>query len=106
MSKRIYEDYINNGCHPVGYNEPCQSYFFGQTSVDLLLDRIDQLKQQLVESFTEEDVEGLIEDRDKTIKFLQQQLAEKDEEIELKEQVIQAIEKQRDRAHDDYGYLS
>ena len=47
MSKRAYEDYINNGCHPVGYNEPCQSYYFGQVSVDLLLDKIDQLTQQL-----------------------------------------------------------
>lgn len=47
MGKRTYEEYIKNDCHPVGYNEPCQSYFFGQTSVDLLLDRIDQLKQQL-----------------------------------------------------------
>lgn len=45
------------------------------------LDQIDQLKQQLDESFTEEDVNGLIEDRDKTIKFLQQQLAEKEKEI-------------------------
>lgn len=47
MSKKTYEEYIKNGCCPVGYNEPCQSYLFGQTSVDLLLDRIDQLKQQL-----------------------------------------------------------
>ena len=46
MGKRTYEEYIKNGCHPVGYNEPCQSYYFGQTSVDLLLDKIDQLKQQ------------------------------------------------------------
>lgn len=43
---------------------------------------IEQLKQQLEESFTEKDVEGLIEDREKTIKFLQQQLTEKDKEIE------------------------
>ena len=49
MSKRTYEEYIENDCHPVGYNEPCQSYLFGQTSVDLLLDRIDQLKQYLEE---------------------------------------------------------
>ncbi len=49
MSKRTYEEYIKNGCHPVGYNEPCQSYYFGQISVDLLLDKIDQLKQQLAE---------------------------------------------------------
>ena len=47
MSKRTYEEYIKNGCHPVGYNEPCQSYYFGQVSVDLLLDKIDQLTQQL-----------------------------------------------------------
>lgn len=49
MSKRTYEEYIKNGCHPVGYNEPCQSYYFGQVSVDWLLDQIDQLKQQLAE---------------------------------------------------------
>ena len=42
----------------------------------------NQLKQQLEESFTEKDVEGLIEDRNKTIKFLQKELAEKDKEIE------------------------
>lgn len=40
------------------------------------------IRQQLDESFTEEDVEGLIEDRNKTIKFLQKQLTEKDKEIE------------------------
>lgn len=45
-------------------------------------DKIAELEQQLEESFTEEDVEGLIEDREKTIKFLQQQLTEKDKEIE------------------------
>lgn len=49
MSKRTYEKYIKNGCHPIGYNEPCQSYYFGQVSVDFLLDQIDQLKQQLEE---------------------------------------------------------
>ena len=49
MSKRTYEEYIKNDCHPVGYNEPCQSYYFAQSSVDLLLDKIDQLKQQLAE---------------------------------------------------------
>ena len=47
MSKRTYNEYINSGCHPVGYNEPCQVYYFGQTSVDLLLDKINQLTQQL-----------------------------------------------------------
>lgn len=48
-----------------------------------------QLKQQLAESFTEEDVEGLIEDRDKTIKFLQKELAEKDKEIERYKQELE-----------------
>ena len=45
------------------------------------LGKLDQLKQQLEERFTEKDVEGLIKDREETIKFLKQQLAEKDEEI-------------------------
>lgn len=49
MSKRTYEEYIKNGCNPVGYNEPSQSYYFGQVSVDWLLDQIDQLKHQLAE---------------------------------------------------------
>lgn len=50
------------------------------------LGKIEELQRQLAESFTEEDVEGLIEDRNKTIKFLQKELAEKDKEIEdLKE---------------------
>lgn len=53
--------------------------------IDFLINaktEIDQLKQQLEESFTEEDVESLIEDRDKTIKFMQKELAEKDCRIE------------------------
>ena len=91
MSKRTYEEYIKNDCHPVGYNEPCQSYYFGQTSVDLLLDKIDQLKQQLAESFTEEDVEGLIEDREKTIKFLQKELAEKTAKLEFANKEIERL---------------
>lgn len=57
MSKRTYEEYIKNDCHPVGYNELCQSYIFGQTSVDLLLDRIDKLKQQLAEK--DKEIESL-----------------------------------------------
>lgn len=91
MDKRTYKEYIKNSCHPIGYNEACQSYYFGQTSVDFLLDLIDQLKQQLEESFTEEDVNGLIEDRDKTIKFLQKELAEKDKEIESLKQQLEEI---------------
>lgn len=53
---------------------------------------IQQLKQQLEESFTEEDVEGLIEDRQKTIKFLQGQLTEKQRTIdEINKEFVQAI---------------
>jgi len=40
MSKRTFEDYIENECHPTGYNEPCQSYVFGQSTVDMLLDKL------------------------------------------------------------------
>lgn len=70
------------------------------------LGNVDELKQQLDESFTEEDVEGLIEDRDKTIKFLQQQLAEKDTRIaELEdkdwyEACIKQLEEQNNRLID------
>lgn len=69
-------------------------------------DKIAELEQQLEESFTEEDVEGLIEDREKTIKFLQQQLAEKDTRIaELEdkdwyEACIKQLEEQNDRLID------
>ena len=63
MSKRTYEEYIKNGCHPVGYNEPCQRLIFSQISIDLLLDQIDQLKQQLAE-------------KDKEIESLKQELEE------------------------------
>ena len=44
MSKRTYEEYIKNDCHPVGYNEACQSYYFAQTSIDYILDQLDQQK--------------------------------------------------------------
>ena len=55
-------------------------------------DYFKQLKQQLEESFTEEDVEGLIEDRDKTIKFLKKELAEKQNTIdEINKEFVQAV---------------
>ena len=106
MSKRTYEEYIKNGCHPVGYNEPCQSYYFGQVSVDLLLDQIDQLKQQL-EALMLEISKQEVEQHDLPdyctrtgtdctnlgkIEELQQQLAEKDKEIEKLKQRYTILE--------------
>lgn len=83
MSKRTYNEYINSGCHPVGYNEPCQVYYFGQTSVDLLLDKINQLTQQLkdYEDCDSKTMKYVNKLRDDNIKF-KQQLAKKDKEIE------------------------
>lgn len=49
-------------------------------TINKILDKMRELEY--------EDVEGLIEDRQKTIKFLQEQLAEKDKEIEsIKQQL-------------------
>lgn len=65
--------------------ECCHEWWYGSDVKEDLCPNcyyyFKQLKQQLAESFTEEDVEGLIEDRNKTIKFLQKELAEKDKEI-------------------------
>lgn len=72
MSKRTYEEYIKNGCYPVGYNEPCQRLIFSQISIDLLLDQIDQLKQQLAEKDKE------IERLNTIIGLSQLQVSEKD----------------------------
>lgn len=47
MSKRTYEEYIKNGCHPIGYSEACQRLIFSQISIDLLLDQIDQQIKEL-----------------------------------------------------------
>ena len=41
MSKRQYDDYIKNGCHPTGYNEAVSQYYFGQNTVDFLLDKLE-----------------------------------------------------------------
>ena len=140
MSKRTYEEYIKNDCHPVGYNEPCQSYFFGQTSVDLLLDRIDKLNLELKdhEDSDSNTMKYLNKIRDENIKLkkelskykscktyderikdltnlysqyaeenkeLRQELKDRDFAIECKEREIKAVERQRDKAYDDYGYL-
>ena len=101
MSKRTYEEYIKNDCHPVGYNEPCQSYYFAQSSVDLLLDKIDQLKQQLAEKdkeiahLKEKDNYHLryeLAGADETITNLKQQLAEKQNTIdEINKEFVQSI---------------
>ena len=83
MSKRTYEEYIKYDCHPVGYNEACQRLIFSQISIDLLLDRIDQLNLQLkdYEDSDSSTMKYLNRQRDENIK-LKQQLAEKDKEIE------------------------
>ena len=81
-----------NGCSIVNgmsFCEKCYQETFGK---DNQQNEIQQLKQQLDESFTEEDVEGLIKDREKTIKFLQEQLAEKQNTInEINNEFVQAI---------------
>ena len=50
VSKYTYENYIKNGCHPTGYNEACESYYFGQSTVDMLLDKVADLEGKLAES--------------------------------------------------------
>lgn len=94
--------------------DECDLYkkFADGGAIDLVIEsvgrlrEIEKLKQQLEESFTEEDVEGLIEDRDKTIKFLQKELAEKDTRItELEdkdwyEACIKQLEEQNNRLID------
>ena len=58
--------------------------------------QISDLEAKLAESFTEKDVEGLIKDREDTIKFLKQQLFESGlktlEEIKLSEQRKKMLE--------------
>lgn len=119
MSKRTYKEYIDNNCHPVGYNEPCQSYIFGQTTVDLLLDKIDQFKEELAEKDKElrkyssyktdderiKDLTNLYSQYKEENNQLKKELKDKDFALECKERDIKAIERQRDKAYDDYGYL-
>lgn len=88
MSKRTYEEYIENDCHPVGYNEPCQSYSFGQTSVDILLTKIDELKEKLSNKMEELHIAYCsIEDVKTKNSELKVRLEEKDKEIERLQQV-------------------
>lgn len=62
--------------------------------------------EEMLKMYTKKSLCERIQQHIQTIDQLEKQLAEKDEEIELKEHVIQSIEKQRDKAYDDYGYLS
>ena len=73
-------EFYNGMCEKCYKEQNCAEYPFKQGIYDYQK-QIDQLKQQLEESFTEEDVNGLIEDRDKTIKFLQKELAKKEKEL-------------------------
>ena len=49
MGKRTYEDYLKSNCHPTGYNEACDSLVFGQSTVDMLLDKISNLEAKFAE---------------------------------------------------------
>lgn len=84
-------EFYNGMCEKCCKELNCAEYPFKQ-GINDYQNQIDQLKQQLEESFTEEDVEGLIEDRDKTIKFLQNELTEKQNTIdEINKEFVQAI---------------
>lgn len=68
MGKRIYEDYAKANCIPIGYNEAVTQYIFGQSTVDMLLDKIDVLDKALellaqdYISFTDEvEITGIME---------------------------------------------
>lgn len=66
----------------------------------------ERLKEQLADKDTELHASFVSNDKlcDKNHNLIQQ-LKEKDEEIELNQQIIANLEKQRDKAYDDYGYL-
>ncbi len=66
---------------------------------------ITNLRQQLEESFTEKDVEGLIEDRNKTIKFLQKELAEKTAKLEFANKEIEKLKASNCYIHDLHNNL-
>lgn len=52
MNKYTYEDYLQKGCLPIGYNEATENYIFSQTVVDKLLKQIRSLEEQLKDSIT------------------------------------------------------
>lgn len=80
--KHELEETIKNNSHNKWLKAEAERY---KNEYQSLKGYIDQLKQQLEESFTEKDVEGLIKDREEIIKFLKQQLAEKEKYIEEQE---------------------
>ena len=47
MNKRTYEDYMKADCVPDGYNEAVTQYIFGQSTVDMLLDKMEGLEKAL-----------------------------------------------------------
>lgn len=47
MDRRTYEEYIKNNCHPTGYNEAVEHYIFSGVTVDLLLDKISELRTRI-----------------------------------------------------------
>lgn len=72
--------------------------------------QIDQLKQQLEEKDEElreriKDLTNLYSQYKKENNQLKKELKDKDFALECKERDIKAIERQRDKAYDDYGYL-
>ena len=103
MSKRTYEEYIKNGCHPVGYNEPCQRLIFSQISIDLLLDQIDQLKQQLAEK--DKEINSLIVDYEKRISQEQKLMSNMEHLLTEKQNAIDEINKEFVQAVHDWKAL-
>lgn len=44
-----YKRLVAHDCMPCGYNEPCDSYLFGEAGVNLLIERIDKSKEKIKE---------------------------------------------------------
>ncbi len=40
--KERYKRFVDNGCMPCGYNAPCDSFYFSETVINILLDKINQ----------------------------------------------------------------
>lgn len=59
MSEKTFIDYIENKCNPIGYDEQIQSYTFGQSTVDMLLDKVNDLQSQLVEKEKEQNQKAI-----------------------------------------------
>lgn len=88
LTTRNYDD------KHIGICKDCYNGMFrnGNELISKFITKISDLEAKLAESFTEKDVEGLIKDREDTIKFLKQQLAEKEDRItRLQFEVQQAL---------------